>query len=498
MNKELEKKYYEIRKTVHAYNYALNTISFDLASKHTPSASYEDSFMVSSILSKLHFEFANSKKYQKLIDTIASSEDLTEVDKRVVYLEKKRLNESKNIPPKLVAQVSKICNLSEQAWEKAKNTNKFSVFAPHLKKIVAIQKKLADLSKAEYLSKHSYYEAFLDDFEEGMSVDKLDAFFAAVKKELVPFIKKITAIKLDYNRAILTREFPLQGQEVLSRKLIELLGLETKYYDLRTSTHPFSTSNSVNDVRLTTHYYLNDVLSNIYSVLHEAGHSMYEHQIDPSFDYLPISCGVSMGFHESQSRFYENIIGRSEVFTSRIHKLLKEIFPSQMEDITERDLYLAANEATMSLIRIEADELTYVLHILVRYDLEKRIVEGANINELPKLWNQLYKDYLGLEVPSDSKGILQDVHWSSPSFGYFPTYALGSAYGAQILAYMSKEIDMQKLDLQEINAYLKDKIHKYGALYSPSQLFLKSFGEEFNPKYYIDYLIKKYSGIYNV
>lgn len=254
---------------------------------------------------------------------------------------------------------------------------------------------------------------------------------------------------------------------------------------------------------MTTHYYEDTFLSSLFSVIHEGGHALYEMGVDPSYDYTPIGTGASTGMHESQSRLFENMIGRREEFINLIYPKIVELFPTQFEGVTAEMLYLAANKSQPSLVRIEADELTYSLHIMVRYELERQLFAGTiTTAELPQRWNAMYKEYLGVDVPNDTLGVLQDTHWPGAMFGYFPSYAVGSAYAAQIFATMEKEMDVgaqiKTGNLAPIVEWLREKIHKYGMLKKPQELLEAATGESFNPKYYTDYLIKKYSRIYGL
>lgn len=241
----------------------------------------------------------------------------------------------------------------------------------------------------------------------------------------------------------------------------------------------------------------------MYSVIHEGGHALYELNTGDDLIGSPLATGSSLGIHESQSRFYENIIGRSEAFIEYVFPEMKKLFPEQLEGVTAHDFYLAVNKSEPSLIRTEADEVTYCLHIMVRYELEKRLMDGSlTTKELPAEWNRLYKEYLGVDVPSDTEGVLQDSHWSGGSIGYFPSYALGSAYGAQIYHHMKKELDIDKLvsegRIPEITAWLTDKIYKYGKVKKPDELIMNACGEKFNADYYVNYLKEKYEKIYNL
>ena len=246
------------------------------------------------------------------------------------------------------------------------------------------------------------------------------------------------------------------------------------------------------DVRITTHYYPNAFLSSMYSVIHEGGHAHYDLGVAEEYLYSPVGSVSSMSLHESQSRFYENLIGHDQHFLSHVAPRLRELFPA-LAGITDRELFLAANYVQPSLIRTEADQVTYPLHIMVRYELEKQLIDGSlSTRELPRAWNALYKEYLGVDVPSDSMGVMQDVHWPSGMFGYFPSYALGSAYASQILHALKKEIDfdlqLEKGDLSPITGWLNEHIHRYGNLYDPGVMLQKATGEAFNPAYYVTHL----------
>ena len=270
---------------------------------------------------------------------------------------------------------------------------------------------------------------------------------------------------------------------------------------MKKSVHPFTWNTSPEDVRFTTRYLENYVFSSIFAAIHELGHATYEQQVSTSFDGTLLTGGTSMGIHESQSRFYENTIGRSLEFWETHLDKFKSIFPKQTKGIKPIDMFKAVNKVEASLVRVEADELTYPMHIMLRYDIERKLMSGeTTVNELPKLWNDLMEEYLGIKPETDSDGVLQDVHWSGGMIGYFPTYALGSAYSAQIYYAMKKDLDLEEIiknnEISKINEWLKEKIHKHGSSKTPKELLLEVTNEEFNAKYYVKYLIEKYSKIY--
>ncbi|MBR5743625.1 MAG: carboxypeptidase M32, partial [Clostridia bacterium] len=344
------------------------------------------------------------------------------------------------------------------------------------------------------------YEYWLDRFEEGLTKEKCESFFAALRKEIVPLVKKV-ASSPQVDDSVNRRAFPVEKQEKLSDELMALMGIDRNHCTIGVTEHPFTTEFTKYDVRITTHYHDDNFLSSLFSVVHEGGHALYELNVADELVYTCLGSGVSMGVHESQSRFYENVIGRSEAYAELLFPVLERIFPEEMKGYTARDVYLAANKSEPSLIRTEADELTYALHVMVRYEIEKKLFAGeVSAKDLPALWNALYKEYLGVDVPDDRRGVLQDSHWSGGMFGYFPSYALGSAYGAQLLAKMEEDFDVfgavRRNEIRKVNDWLREHIWRFGRLYKPGELMERVFGAPFDPAYYTNYLKKKYASIY--
>jgi carboxypeptidase Taq len=285
---------------------------------------------------------------------------------------------------------------------------------------------------------------------------------------------------------------------------MDLIGLDRDHVGLSTTEHPFTTSlGSHLDERITTHYFEDDFACSMYSVVHEGGHALYDTGSADDLAFTVLDGGVSMSIHESQSRFYENIIGRSRAFCSYVFPKLAELFPEHMEGRDAEEFYRGVNRVQPSLIRTEADEVTYSLHVMVRYELEKRIMAGElEVKDLPQEWNRMYKEYIGIDVPDDKHGVLQDSHWSSGLVGYFPSYALGNAYGAQFLAKMRESVDFDECisrgDFGPVNEWNRENIWKYGSLYKPSELLDRVLGEKFDPGYYIDYLVAKCTDVYGL
>ena len=395
-------------------------------------------------------------------------------------------------------EYGKLINDSQVIWEDAKENDDFDSFKPNLKKIIEFNKKFA----LYYDASSNPYDTLLQDYEEGMTTKEYDYFFNTLKKDLVPFVRDILKKSNNQYDKLMKDYFPKEKQREFAQYLLDEFAFDRKSGLLKESVHPFTWNTSPEDVRLTTKYMENYVFSSIYSTIHELGHATYEQQISTDLDDTLLSGGTSMGIHESQSRFYENNIGRSLAFWETHFDKFKELFPEQTKGFTAEDMFKASNHVEASLIRIEADELTYPMHIMLRYDIERMLFNGdITVDELPVVWNDLIEQYLGVRPTNDSTGVLQDVHWSGGMLGYFPTYALGSAYAAQIFYTMKKELDIEKCikerNIKAINEWLKNKLHQYGSSKSPKELMELITKESFDPKYYVQYLKEKYSKIYN-
>ena len=340
----------------------------------------------------------------------------------------------------------------------------------------------------------------LDDYEKGFSMKKLDEFFGLLKEELVPFLKKVTQSRTEIRDDFLTGDYPEEKQRELAEFLAEYVGFDFKRGVLAQSAHPFTTNLHNHDVRLTTHY-KKRVDSSLFSVIHEAGHGIYELGVADELTQTLAGQGASMGMHESQSRFFENMIGRNEAFWEPIYKKLQELFPKELGKVSREEFVRAVNKVQPGLIRTEADELTYSLHVLVRYELEKMLIEeNLNVEKLPELWADKYEEYLGVRPQNPAEGVLQDIHWAQGSFGYFPSYALGSAFAAQMLQFMKKSMDFEELlrkgEIEVIRHVLKRHIHRFGKMRDSRQLLRDMTGEDFEPRYYVEYLKEKYSRLY--
>ena len=361
------------------------------------------------------------------------------------------------------------------------------------------KKKFAGYSKKEG---GSLYNVLLDGYEESFHVEELDRFFSKLKEEIIPLLKKVEQAE-EINDSFFYQEYDIEKQKEFNVFLAEYMGFNFKRGVIAESEHPFTTSWHNHDVRITTHYYKDNLSSAILSTIHEGGHALYEQGIRDEFTQTLVGDGASCAMHESQSRFYENVLGRSEAFWEPLYPKLQDTFPKQLGQVSLGQFVRALNKVKADFIRTEADELTYCLHIMVRYELEKQMIEeDVPVDKLPGLWNQKYQEYLGITPNNDKEGILQDVHWSMGDIGYFPSYALGNAFAAQIYHTMKKELPVEELlrkgKIAEITAYLREHIHQYGASKEPREMLKALTGEEFNPDYYIQYLKEKFEQVYQL
>jgi len=501
MNK-IEKKVKELRDILDKlsnFNYTTSLIHWDLETG-APKEGIQKAATVLGFYSELTYNLLTDEKLIENIDFLGKNlEKLTEIDRKLVIETKKDIDRIKRIPVSEYKEYNELLSKSQAIWGESRAENDYNKFKPYLQKIVDYNKKYAEYKGYS----DNPYNALIDDFEPGMTVKQLDIFFEGLRKELVPFIEKINKSRVNISNELLKKSYSVEKQKELSIFISKYLGFDFDRGILKESLHPFTMGLNKYDVRITTHYHENFLQAALFGTIHEAGHAIYEQNIGDDIWKTVLGTGNSMGIHESQSRFYENLITRTKEFWKPIYSKLVDYFPENLKDISLEEFYNAINRVENSLIRIEADELTYSLHIMIRYEIEKGLINGEiSLDDLPSVWNKKMEDYLGIVPETDSEGVLQDVHWAAGLFGYFPSYALGSANASQIMNSLEKVLDVKKTlenqELDKIKGFLEEKIHKYGRLKDPNEIMLIATGEEPNSKYYIDYLIKKYSKIYNI
>lgn len=483
-----------------AYNAANVVFDWDTSAGDASEEGADYTAKLMGILAGEAFSLSTSEETVNLLKECMADPSDDEVETAIV----KRLWEDYEkiylIPQKEYMAYHELVSKGMNRWEKAKDAKDFSLFAPVLKELIEASKKITAYQPRK--EGMSLYDMMLDEYEKGFTTKELDRFFGELKDELLPIVKKISECQEMVRTDFLERTCPVDAQKQFNRLLAEHLGFDFKRGAIAESAHPFTTSLHNRDVRITTHYYENMVSSAIFSTIHETGHALFEQNNSDEITMTPLA-GGSCAVHESQSRMFENMIGRSEAFWTPLYPKLKECFPEQFADVSLSEFVRGVNAAVPSLVRTESDELTYCFHIMIRYELEREMFDGEiSVDDLPKLWNKKYREYLGVEPEDDAEGVLQDVHWSGAMFGYFPSYALGNAIAAQIYHAMEQEVDIDSAltagDLEPIRAYLRKHIHQYGTMRETKRLLLDATGEEFNPSYYIQYLKDKYTKLYEL
>ncbi|QWB96461.1 carboxypeptidase M32 [Mycoplasmatota bacterium] len=495
--KEYISKYKDTRKKILSYEYFLWLYEWDYATE-APKESNQYSENQFEILYEEAYKLESDEKYIEAIEKLYENIDQLEDEDFKVEIKRvhKGLRMIKKVPKDEYLAYGLLLQQAMPVWVEAKTKNDFSIYAPTLKKIIDANRKLVKYLETDDLKG---YDVLLDMYEDGFGIKEYDEFFSVIKEELVPFVLEVTKRKKQkFSRKLTKGKFPVAQQEAFSKYLMEVFEYDQNRAVLKESEHPFTSGVSSFDTRITTHYYEDNLQSSIFSTIHEMGHAIYELQNDLKYEDTFLHGGTSLGIHESQSRMFENMIGRSFAFWERHYPKLVELFPKQLKDTSYVDFYHYINQSKKSLIRIEADELTYSLHVLVRYELEKLMINGKiKVEDLPKKWNSLMTKYVGKRPTNDAEGILQDVHWAHGSIGYFPTYALGSAYAAQIYESMNQdfnvEVAVKNNDIARINAWLKEHVHKYGMSKTPKEILLIATNKPFDPTYYINYLKKKFN-----
>ncbi len=407
---------------------------------------------------------------------------------------------SAKVPAVLVQEIARTASLSQAAWIKARKASDFAAFAPWLKKMVELKRREA---KAIGYKKHPY-DALVDGYEPGMTVAQLDPIIGGLLQGLVPIVKAIAHAPRKNSDALLRKDFPEAGQEAIGREVMQAIGVDLDASRLDRSAHPFCCGMAPTDVRITTRYATNWLPQALYGVIHESGHALYEQGLPVKHFGTPLCEAVSLGIHESQSRLWENVIGRGLPFVQFLLPRLRRLFPRQLKGVTAQEFYRAVNRVGASPIRVEADEVTYNLHIALRYELEKGLLEGSiRVPQLPKLWNARMRSYLGITPRNDAEGVLQDTHWAQGLIGYFPTYLLGNLNAAQLWMALRRDVKgvdsrIRSGDFSPILGWLRTNVHQHGRRYRPAELIRRATGRAPDPNFFLDALRAKYGEIYGI
>jgi carboxypeptidase Taq len=481
-------------------------IHWDMETMMPPKAVEQRSQQLA-LLSRIKHKMSTSRETGKLLNAIAANpqyDALSEVEKRNVYLTKKNYDEQTALPEKLVSEIAKQQAITINTWKKAKAAKNFDTLQPELERLATLAKQEAHiLMKIKETA--TPYDALLDSYEPKMTTDTITATFNQLQQGLTALLMKIQNAPTQPDTSTLRISIPVETQRKIAKALTQTLGYDTTSPTasgrIDETEHPF-TSGYYDDVRVTTHYHPDNFTSSIFSVLHETGHALYEQNLNQNWKYQPAGSPCSYGIHESQSRLYENIIGRSREFWTHWLPKLKQITAPTLANIKLDQFVHAINAVKPSKIRIEADEVTYNLHVIIRFQIETDLfADKIAVAELPEIWNQRYEEQLGVNVENDSEGIMQDTHWASGYYGYFPTYALGNIYSGQLLATLAKDMQdwrnqIAEGKLENIKGWLIKNVHTYGDLYDPADLMSKITGKKLDAAPYLGYLQEKYSRLY--
>ncbi|MHA1219553.1 MAG: carboxypeptidase M32 [Candidatus Heimdallarchaeaceae archaeon] len=435
----------------------------------------------------------------KIIQTHKEYENLSDLEKRNIFLIQRQYHKLVKVPADFVGEFNKQGVIANEAWEKAKDQSDFSLFQSELEKMVELNKKYANYLNPEM----DPFDVLLDFYEPGMNQEKFERLVNPLKEVIEPLIKKCLESNYQPNKSILTRKVPLEIQKKLNFDILNVIGYDLERGRLDETVHPFTTGN-YDDVRITTKYFEENFLSAIMSTMHEAGHGEYEHYVGKNGRYQPVGMWCSDGVHEASSRFYENIIGRSAAFWKYYYPKFKELTGDIFVDVPLEDFVAVINRAEPSAIRVDADELTYDLHIILRFELERDLLnDRIEVKDLPEIWNEKMKTLLGYEVKNDAEGVLQDIHWSDGLMGSFIAYTLGNIYGTQIFRKLKEDIsdwekEIEEGNLQKVLNWFRVNVFEKGNIMDSFDLVRDITGKEVSSEYLADYLTTKYSRLYKL
>ena len=409
-------------------------------------------------------------------------------------------DDARRLPAEFVARSSEISERAHTVWREARENDDFPSFAPWLEQVVELGQEMAEL----YGYEEEAYDALLDKYERGMTTARVREIFAATTAETLPLLAAIQEQGRAVDDSVLHQTYDVDKQKQFARYIAEAVGYDFDRGHLGTAVHPFATSFSRNDARITSRWYPDFISPSVFGTLHESGHAMYEQGTHPDLARTPLARGTSSGIHESQSRLIENIVGRSRGFWQAHYPRLQSLFPDQLEDVSAEAFFRAVNKVQPSLIRVEADELTYNLHIVLRFELEQALIKGElAVAELPTAWNDKMESLLGITPPTDREGVLQDIHWSWPSFGYFPTYALGNLYAAQFFEAAQEQAPAIKAEMKAgktdaLLAWLRREIHQHGRKFKPDEIVERATGRPLDHGAFVRYVTEKFADVYDL
>jgi carboxypeptidase Taq len=500
------KKLLEKTKNNITLNSAASILHWDMETKMPPRGIKLRSLQLA-LLSRIGHKMSTDPEIGRLLEETMKHPEygsLDPVHKRNLYLIKKHYDEQTKLPEELVVETSKQQAITIDTWKKAKAAKNFSKFKPELEKLFSLRRQAAEILM-DVKETATPYDALIDIFEPKMTAEAISKVFKELREGLISVLRKCEESPKQPDTSILNRPLSIAAQQKIGKLLADFIGYDTSSATsggrIDETEHPFTTG-YYDDVRITTHYYPNRFVSSIFSILHEGGHALYEQNLKQEWMFQPVGDACSMGVHESQSRFVENIVGRSPEFWTYFLPKLKQSAGNRLSDVKLDDFVHAINQVTPSKIRVEADEVTYGLHVIIRFNIERDLfADKIAVDELPQVWNEKYSEYLGVTVEDDSEGVMQDTHWASGLYGYFPTYALGNIYSGQLLATMDKDVvdwrqQITSGNFGAVKEWLVKNVHSRGDLYSPPDLIKIITGKELVVDPYLSYLNKKYSRLY--
>ena len=457
---------------------------------------------LSTLLTLSHVKFTSDevgKLIEDLEDELASA-PFDSDDASIVRVTRRDYDQARKLPPELVAEIARAGSVTRPVWEKARHDENFGLFAPYLEKNVELNRRIADALGY----KDRPYDALIDRSEPGMTTAQLRTIFDELKAAIVPLVADIKQHADAVDDSVLYRGFDPDLQVSYALNLVKRLGYDLERGRQDISTHPFSTGFGPGDVRITTRVSRDFFNECLFGSIHESGHAMYNQGMGREIDRTPLWDGASPGIHESQSRLWENLVGRSRAFWRHFYPSLKSVFPEPLKGVEEEAFYRAVNKSHPSYIRVEADEVTYNMHVLLRFELENELLEGTlKVKDVPEAWNSRFKSYLGLDVPNDREGALQDIHWSFVSFGIFPGYTIGNLVSAQLMEKV--RADIPDLDAQVENghfapllSWLRKNVHRHGRKFTPNELLERATGKPLTAGPWIAYVRKKFGALYGL
>lgn len=483
-------------------NGTLGLLSWDQET-YMPEKGAESRARQMATLAKISHETSTSEKLGNLLSDLKDQEASLEsgsADAAMIRVARRDYGKLTRLPLDFVERQTLARNRAHHAWIKARKESNFALFQDHLQEMFDLAREYAELMGYE---EHPY-NAALDDYEQGAKVSEVRETFASLRRDTLPLLRAVIEAGDATDYSILTRPLTAEKQKGFAMRVARDLGLSPEFSRVDTTAHPFQTNFSINDIRITTRYDETYWPTALYGVWHETGHGLYEHGVNPELERTNLARGTSLGIHESQSRMVENMICRSRAFWQHYAADFRDFAPEVAAQASTEDLYRAVNRVQPSLIRVEADELTYNFHIMLRFELELAVFEGnLAIKDLPEAWNQKMQDDLGITPPNDAMGVLQDIHWSAGLIGYFPTYSLGNLYACQLWNAAAKDLgDMDSLIAQgeahRIIGWMRENVHQYGKIYTPRELIQKATGAPLSAEHYIQYLNTKYKDVYKL